>query len=198
MMIKIIRKTLTLAQFYFHFIIGKIFGVSYVIKYLRNPDPLISVKLLKTFGATIGEKTTIKRSIYLDNVYEDENSVEDFSNLIIGDNCYIGDCVYFDLSDAVRIENNVVISAHASFVTHSDCNRSPYLKNIYPRQTSKITVGEGSWVAIGSIVLSGSTVSSNSVLAANSLLRGKTDEFSLYGGIPAVKLKDLRSDGKYI
>jgi len=71
---------------------GKTFGISYIVRYLRNPDPLISVKLLRAFGARIGERTTVKRTIYLDNVYRDKNSTGDFSHLKIGENCYVGDC----------------------------------------------------------------------------------------------------------
>ena len=68
---------------YYYFILGKVFGISFIVKYLRNPDPTISIYLLKVFGAKIGVGTTIKRTIYLDNVYEDENSKGDFSNLLV-------------------------------------------------------------------------------------------------------------------
>ena len=44
-------------------------------------------------------KNYYNNSDYRDNTYEDKNSKGDFSYLNVGNNCYIGDCVYFDLSN---------------------------------------------------------------------------------------------------
>ena len=60
---KKIRGKITVIKFYYCLFLGKIFGISYIIRYLRNPDPLLNVKLLRSFGASIGEKTVIKRLI---------------------------------------------------------------------------------------------------------------------------------------
>lgn len=171
---------------------GKLFGISYIIGYLRNPDPLITVKLLRAFGSKIGERTTIKRSIYLDNVYRDQNSSGDFSHLEIGNNCYIGDCTYFDLANEVIIKNNVVISGEVSFVTHADCNRSNYLEKIFPRTCGRITVEDGVWIAFRSTILNGITIGKNSVVAAHSLVKEDIEGYSLYAGVPARKIRSLR------
>jgi len=188
---KIINKLLILIKFCFHFLMGKICGISYVVKYVRNPDPLITVKLLRSFGAKIGEKTTIKRSIYFDNVYEDENSKGDFSNLNIGNNCYIGDNTYFDLANEINIGNNIVISGGVSFVTHADCNRSKYLEKIFPRTCEKIVIKDGAWIAFKATILNGVIINENSFVAAYSLLKDDVEKYCLYAGIPAKKIKNL-------
>ncbi len=190
---KIFNKISILNQFYIHLLIGKIFGISHIIAYLRNPNPLISVRLLRSFGANIGGKTTIKRSIYLDNVYSDENSAGDLSYLKIESNCYIGDNVYFDLANEVIIENNVVISGNVSFLTHADCNRSKYLEKIFPRTCEKIVVEDGAWIAFGVTILNGVIVGSNSVVAAHSLVTKNVNAYCLYGGTPATKIKGITS-----
>ena len=73
-----IRRVLTRGWGYAEFVvvaaIGKVFGVGAVVRYLRNPNPAITVRLLRTFGAQVGEKTRFKRGIRLDNVYEDAQS----------------------------------------------------------------------------------------------------------------------------
>jgi len=171
---------------------GKVFGISYIIGYLRNPDPLITIKLLRAFGAKIGKRTTIKRSIFLDNVYHDQNSSGDFSHLKIGNNCYIGDCTYFDLADEVIIKNNVVISGEVSFVTHADCNRSNYLEKIFPRKYGRIMVEDGAWIAFKSTILDGVTIGENSIVAAHSLVKEDIEKCSLYAGVPARKIRSLR------
>lgn len=176
-------------EYYFILIIAKIIGISSVIKYLRNPNPKITIRLLKTFGAKIGDRTTIKRSIFLDNVYEDENSTGDFSHLEIGKNCFIGDCTFFDLANKVIIEDNVVVSAKVSFITHADCNRSSHLQKLYPRTCKKITVKSGAWIALGATLLNGVNIGKNSVVAAHALVNKNVEESSVYGGIPATKIK---------
>ena len=85
-------------NYYKYLFIGKVFGINCIISYLRNPNPKVTIKLLQKFGATVGKGTTIKRSIFFDNVYEDQNSTGGFSYFQIGENCYIGDCTFFDLS----------------------------------------------------------------------------------------------------
>lgn len=192
---KVFNRISALIKFFFHFLIGKIFGISHTIGYLRNPDPLVSVKLLRVFGAKIGNGTTIKRSIYLDNVYEDQNSTGVFSHLKIGENCYIGDCTYFDLANEIIMGNNVVISGEVSFVTHSDCNRSQYLEKIFPRICEKIVVQNGAWIGFKSTILNGVTIGENSFIAACSLVKKDVEKYCLYGGVPAQKLKSLM-DGK--
>lgn len=194
MLRKIINRILVLIKFYFHLLMGKIFGISYVIGYLRNPDPLVSVKLLRAFGAKVGERTTVKRSIYLDNVYEDKNSTGDFSHLKIGKNCYIGDSTCFDLANEIIVGDDVVISDGVSFVTHADCNRSQYLEKIFPRTCEKIVVQDGVWIGFKSAILNGVTIGKNSVVAAYSLVKKDVEKYYLYGGVPAQKLRSLIDD----
>lgn len=195
---KVFSKLFILTKFYFHLLIGKIFGISYIVGYLRNPNPLVSVRLLQAFGAKIGEGSTIKRSIYLDNVYRDQNSTGDFSHLEIGKNCYVGDCTYFDLANKVIIGNNVVVSGGVSFVTHADCNRSKYLEKVFPRTCEKIVVQDGVWIAFKATILNGVTVGENSLIAAHSLVKKNVEKCSLHGGTPAEKLKNLIDEEKNI
>lgn len=184
-----LSRALNTLEFYWVCLAGGIFGISWVIGYLRNPNPLISVRVMRYFGASIGEKATIKRSLFLDNVYEDENSKNDFSNIEIGKNCYIGDCVYFDLSNKVTLQDNVVVSGRVSFITHADCNRSKVLSKSFPRKCLSIEVGCGTWIGFSSIVLAGTWIGENSVLASNSLACKSLEGETLYAGSPAKKKK---------
>ena len=189
----IFNRLFSLIEFSLHLLAGKFFGISHVIRYLRNPNPLISVRLLRAFGAKVGERTTIKGVIFLDNVCRDQNSTGDFSHLEIGSNCYIGDLAYFDLANKVIIGNNVVISGGASFVTHADCNRSKYVEKVFPRTCKKIVVRDGAWIAFRVTILNGVVVGANSVIAAHSLVKENVEEYCLYAGIPARKIKDIRN-----
>lgn len=191
MLKKIINRLLSIVEFLTIYVFGKIFGISLVIRYLKNPNPNLTVKLLRAFGALVGDQTTIKGSLIIDNAYQDENSTGDFSYLKIGNNCYIGDSVYLDLSNEIILEDNVVISAQVSLITHADCNRSEYLARKFPRQCEIVQVNSGVWIGFRATVLSGVTIGHHSVIAANALLRGNVEPKTMYAGVPAKCLKNL-------
>jgi len=192
---RFINHLLTFAEFWIVYSLGKVFGISIIVRYLRNPNPKITVRLLRNFGATIGEKSTIKRSLLIDNSYEDKNSAGDFSYLYIGDNCYIGDSVYFDLANKIILDNNVVISGQVSFITHADCNRSNFLAQKFPRKCQSIFVNNGAWICFKATILSGVTVDKNSVVAANALVRENVNSFTVYAGLPAKNIKNIDNSG---
>jgi acetyltransferase-like isoleucine patch superfamily enzyme len=166
-------------------------GVSGAVRYLRNPNPDYSADLLRSFGAEVGNGTTIKRSLQLDNISRDKNSVGDFQHLSIGRNCYVGDGVYFDLANKVVLGNDAILSGHVSIVTHADCNRSAFLADRFPRKCAPVHVKEGSWIGFGSTLLAGATVGPNSFVAAESLVTEDVESGSLYAGAPAEKVRSI-------
>src|SRR5437899_229088 len=103
---------------------SRVLGIWVAVRYLRNPNPRISARLLRAFGAQLGVNTTVKGALYLDNVYQDENSAGDFSHLHIADNCYIGEGVFFDLAEHVHVASNALLSAQTRILTHRACERS--------------------------------------------------------------------------
>lgn len=173
------------------YLIARALGISFVISYLRNPNPRITIKLLKAFGAKIGNDTTIKRTLFLDNVYGDQNSAGDFSYLKIGNNCYIGDGVFLDLANEIRIEDNAVLSGHVSLITHAECGRSAYVSQKFPRKCEPIVVGMGSWIGFGASILAGVKTGRNSVVGAKGLLLQDAEDGGLYVGVPATFLRRL-------
>jgi acetyltransferase-like isoleucine patch superfamily enzyme len=126
-----------------------------------------------------------KGHLIIDNACEDKNSTGDFSHLSVGDNCYIGMGVYFDLSNRITIHDNVVISGNVSFITHADCNRSIELAAAFPRRCEPVVIEEGAWIAFGATVAAGVTVGAKAVIAAGAVLLEDAQPRHLYGGVPA-------------
>jgi acetyltransferase-like isoleucine patch superfamily enzyme len=170
--------------------------MTYVVSYLRNPNPTITNRLLRAFGATIGSKTTFKRGILIDNSYEDQASTGNLANLVVGDDCYIGDDVYFDLSNKIIIEDTAVISGRVSFITHADCNRSEFLNAAFPRRCAPIRVGRGAWLGFSCILLAGVEVGENVLVASSALLTTNAKSYCVYAGIPATCKRDLAQIGR--
>ena len=166
-------------------------GMAAVVRYLRNPAPDLTVGVLRRYGATIGAQARFKGSLFLDNVWEDEHSAGDLRHLVVGDNCYIGDSVYFDLAHEVVIESNVVVSARAALVTHQDCNRSPFLSGVFARRGEGIRLGSGAWVGFGATILAGSVVGADAAIAAHALVRDDVPPRTLSAGVPARRVRGL-------
>lgn len=169
-----------------------LFGVRFAVFYARNPlFPQLTAELLRQHGAKIGEGARIKRALYIDNAITDKNSTGDFSNLIIGSNTYVGDGVYIDLAGEVRIGKNVTVSGHTSFITHSDCNRSPWMAEQYPREQGPVIVESGSWIGFGASLMHSVTVAEKSLIASGAVLREDTEARTIYGGVPANSIDEI-------
>jgi acetyltransferase-like isoleucine patch superfamily enzyme len=170
---------------------GKVFGVHAVVRYLRSPNPGVTVRLLQAFGAAIGRRTTFKGGVRFDNVYEDFESAGNFRHLTIGDNCYIGDDVFLDMTNPITLEADVILSARATILTHADCNRSPRLQEVFPRVSRAVHIGTGAWIGAGAIILPGADVGREAVVAAGAVLTEPAAAAALYAGCPARKVREL-------
>lgn len=177
--------------------LGRTLGINFVVRYLRNPNPATSVRVLRAFGAKVGTATTIKGSLLLDNVIGDQNAAGDFSYLTIGNNCYVGDAVFIDLANEVVLEDDVVVAARAAFLTHADCGRSYLLDREFPRRCAPLVVQTGSWVGFGTTVLCGVVIGCHSAIGAHSLVTKYVEPHSLYAGSPARKIRSLELFPKY-
>ncbi|MGH9696998.1 MAG: acyltransferase, partial [Bryobacteraceae bacterium] len=159
-----------LAEFYAVYALGRVCGNMHVVRYLRNPNPRVTTRLMRAFGAAVGQNTTIKGRIFVDNVHGDENSTGDFSHLIIGDNCFIGDGVFFDLADTIVIQDCAVIAGGAAFLTHAECNRSNFLRRHFPRRCEGVVIGSRAWIGFNATILAGVNIGSNTAIGAQSLV----------------------------
>jgi acetyltransferase-like isoleucine patch superfamily enzyme len=160
-------------------------GMEEIVRYLRSPNSRITAWLLCRFGACVGERTTFKGAVIIDNVYQDRDSAGDLSHLKIGVNCYIGEEVYFDLASQIVIGENAVISGHVSLVTHADCNRSPAVAARFPRKSGPVVVGSGAWIGFGATVLCGVEIGAEAVIGAGSLVTRSVVAGAVCAGTPA-------------
>lgn len=116
----------------------------------------------------------------------------------IGKHVYIGPSVYIDLlyPQLVTIEDYVSIGWSMIFC-HSNPSYSLYLKkHHYPRQVAPVVIKRGAWIPPGTIVLHGVTIGENSVVGAGSLVREDVEPFSLVAGRPARFIKRLSRESK--
>lgn len=145
---------------------------------------------MESNGATLGRGTRIKHSFLIDNAVTDETSTDDFSHLVTGENCYVGDLTYVNPADEVRFGDNVVVSGSVSIVTHADCNRSPVSRH-FPREQGPVHIDDGEWIGFGATIMHSVTVGEQAVVAAGSVVRDDVEPGTIVGDTPAEQIGEV-------
>jgi putative colanic acid biosynthesis acetyltransferase WcaF len=146
--------------------------------FLKNtlfPFSSIKIYLLRVFGAKIGRGVILKPGI----------SVKYPWFLEIGNYVWIGENVWIDNLAKVIIEDNVCISQGVFLL----CGNHDYKKSTFDLIVGDINLKRGCWIGAKSIVCPGVTVNSHAVLAVSSVASFNLEEFTIYQGNPAKKIR---------
>ena len=115
--------------------------------------------VLRKFGAKIGSNVTFRPRTRVSFPW----------NLSIGDNCWIGEGVWFHNQNLVTVGDNCVISQEAFITTGSHA-----LRTDMALMTSPVTIESGAWVTSRCMVLGGTTLGASSVVTPNTVVPAKT------------------------
>lgn len=113
--------------------------------------------------------------------------------LVAGDYVGVGSFCFFGAAGGITIGNNTIfgnfVSMHSENHNFQDRNRPIRLQGV-TRQG--IRIGSNCWIGAKATILDGVIVEDNVIIAAGSVLTAGTYESnSIYGGVPARKLKSL-------
>lgn len=167
------------------YLIFKVYGIDQLSNFISLLPRKIEKFVLREFGAKIGNTTNLSSNIIIDNAI-----TNDYTNLIIGERCYIGKNVFFDLVEQIIIEDEGVISARVTFLTHSDPG-DRLLKQYINRKTGKITIKKGAWVGAGVTIMPGITIGECAVIGAHSLVTKDIPSNSVAVGVPAKVIRKV-------
>jgi putative colanic acid biosynthesis acetyltransferase WcaF len=141
--------------------------------FVTNPWQIssrIRVGALRLFGAEIGRRV----------VFRPRTRVRFPWNLQVGNDCWIGEGVWFHNQDQITVGSDVVISQESFLTTGSHAHRRDMALI-----TSPIQVEDGAWVTARCIILGGTTISTSALVTPGSVLRGTTIDGGVYSGNPA-------------
>jgi len=142
------------------------------------PINFIKVRLLKMFGARVGEGLIIKPHV----------SIKYPWRLTVGSHVWIGEHVWIDNLGDVTIEDNVCISQGAMLL----CGNHDYRKITFDLIIGNIHLKKGSWIGAKSIVCPNVVVGSHALLAVGSVATQNLNEYTIYQGNPAVAVKERK------
>lgn len=165
---------------------------------------------LKKFGFKyIGENVKIsnKASIYNHNTIEigDDSRIDDFcvvsGKVTIGKNVHIAPfCLIAGGEKGIIFEDFSGLAYQVQVFTQSDdysgkTLTNPTIPDKYKKEIKKeVIIKKHSIVGAGSIILPGVVLFEGTSVGALSLVRKKTEEWSIYLGNPAKKIKNRKKD----
>lgn len=193
-MIYRIQMALQVIFWYSYFAFGRrVLGMRFVSRKISSCPDFFLARLLMLYGAKVGKHSNFKGGLRVDNIIGDRDSTGDFSNLSIGDNCYIGMDVLFDLPGCIRIQNECILSAGVKIMTHQDCGNRQ-MSRFYPRKVTDVLIGEGTWIGTDAVVLAGVVLGVGCVVGAGAVVTMSFPAYSVIGGVPARLIKTLSND----
>lgn len=139
------------------------------------PASGIKCRLLRLFGAKIGNGIIIKPKVNIKYPWK----------LEIGSHVWIGEEVWIDNLDRIKIGDNCCLS-QGSFLL---CGNHNYKLETFDLITREIHLEEGVWIGAKSVVCPGVTCRSHSILAVGSVATSDMEAYAIYQGNPAVKKK---------
>jgi len=113
----------------------------------------------------------------------------------IGDQVYVGEDIIIidDLGDGLFnlcIGDRASISPRVTFVMHTQPNESRIAPFVNSHKGS-ITIEPDAWIGTGAVILPGLTIGEGAVVGANSVVTRSVPPYTVVGGVPAHKIKDV-------
>lgn len=153
----------------------------YLVNVMFFINPLIPISgikvfLLRLFGARIGEGVVIKPAVNIKYPW----------NLVVGNHTWIGEKVWIDNLAPVTIGNHCCLSQGAMILN----GNHDYRKHSFDLMVCPIILEDGVWIGARAMVTPGVICKSHSVLGAMSMATGELEAYSVYQGVPAVKIRE--------
>ena len=150
--------------------------------FVRSGLPFSGLRaaLLRAFGARIGKG----------NVFKPRQNIKYPWRLEIGDHNWIGEEVWIDNLEHIKIGNHVCISQGAYLF----CGNHDYKKEAFDLITRPVTLEDGSWVGAKAIVCPGVTLHSHSVLSVGAVATRNLEAYTIYAGNPAVEVRKRKME----
>lgn len=134
------------------------------------PGSFWRVKLLRLFGASIGRNVIIKPRV----------RVKDPRNLIIDNNCWLGEGLWIDNLDKVSIGSNVCVSQSVYICTGSH----DWTSNRFELVTKPILIHDCAWICARASLAPGTCIGVGAVIGFGVTFTGVAKDWTIYSNEP--------------
>jgi len=132
--------------------------------------------LLRLFGAKIAPTARIRPTVRIECPW----------NLLLGQHSVVGDFVELYALGMITIGDHAMISQYSYLCAGSHDYDLPDL----PLERTPVNIGDNVWVAAGAFVGPGVSIAEGAILGARGCAMKDLQAWTIYGGNPAVKLKE--------
>ncbi len=130
--------------------------------------------------------------------------IKPLKNIYIGNHCQIGPhSLFWSTHAKIKIGNYVLMGPGVSIV--SGDHRTDFIgKHIIEvgedeklaEHDADVIIKDGVWIASNVTILKGVTIGEGAVIAAGAIVNKDVEPYSIYGGVPAKKIKNRFSEGE--
>ena len=135
---------------------------------------------------SIGQKCVLEPNL----IFKYDSTWRNGPNIIIGDNCFIGNSTEFNISERISIGNNCLIASNCKFIDHdhgfSEINK---LIRLQDPKITPIIIEDNVWIGTSCIILKGVSIGSGSVIGAGSVVTKNVPPNEVWCGSPAKFLR---------
>ena len=116
-------------------------------------------------------------------------------NIHIKKNSSIGEFSFLNSLEQIIIRENVLIAqqCYIGDAEHIFAEKDTPIKQ-QSNKTAKVIIEDDVWLGCGVKVMSGVTIGKGSVIAAGAVVTKDVPPYTLWGGVPAKKIKDIRQN----
>lgn len=134
----------------------------------------LKAKILRAFGAKIGEGVVIKQSVNIKYPWQ----------LTIGEYTWIGERAWLDCTSKLDIGKHVVISQGVFLCCGTHDWRDPGMGSV----SAPIVVQDGAWLAAFARVAGGTTIGQEAIVALGAVVFTDCEPLGTYQGNPAYRV----------
>jgi putative colanic acid biosynthesis acetyltransferase WcaF len=138
----------------------------------------IKVRVLRAFGAKVGENVVIKPGVTIKYPWK----------LELGDHVWLGENVWLDCTKPIRIGSNVIVSQGAYLCPAAHDWNDPGMGSF----GYAITVEDGVWICAFVKVALGVTIHEDAVVLMAAVVLKDCERSGIYQGHPAVKIGERK------
>lgn len=122
----------------------------------------------------------------------DTRVIGDYHNIIMHANSEINAGSFLVAKEKIEIGRNTGLAYRVTILTGTGINPHNSLKELYPRRTAPVKIGDNVWVGCNVTIFPGVTIGDYSVVAAGSVVTKDVPSGVLVGGVPAKVIKSLK------
>ncbi len=138
----------------------------------------------------LGNNSRVMTGAYLCSYVSNSRPGE---GIVTGSECWIGvNAVLGSGQGGLYIGNNVLIGPNAVIVTgNHDYEKMDLtaIEQVY--YGTPIHIGDNVWIGANAVVLGGVTIGNHAVIAAGAVVAGDVAPYTVVGGVPARKIRDI-------